>query len=367
MTPKLSLLPALIAIGLVVGPVTVRADAWADYARTAMTPQFGWAEPARAEPRLSDQAANLLSETTRSEFRTALASKIVELNFTQTRGNDIAAAHVASASLIDESSPGLSQTLVGAQVMHEFSGGARVGAGVVVAEQQFASFGLGSEQVDSGDRVRLLGHESSTSAGVRLNLAQPIGSNVLMQASLQSKIDMQPFQSYRGVFSDPGDFDIPAEAELSTRFALTPKFGVTLGTQHILYSELKAFSSYALPERFLSLLGDGTSPEFAWRDLTVFDVQLDYALGRSSRVDFRYSTQQQPEPSASLLYSALQEEFTDRNFAVGLTHRFERAGEFRFMATHAPVEYFLGTTSALGQRDANGEQIEFEARWRVDF
>jgi hypothetical protein len=367
MTPRLSTLPALIAIGLVVGPVTVRADAWADYARSAMTPQFTWAAPAEVLPQLRDHSRDALAESQRAEFRTALTSKVFEVQFQQTRGNDLVGAQVASASLFDAASPGLSQNLVGAQLSHEFEGGARVGAGVVVAEQQFASFGLGSEQVDSGDRLRLIGQESSTAAGVRLSLARPLANGVQLQAALQSKIDMQPFQSYRGVFSDPGDFDIPAEAELSARFALSPKLGMTFGTQHILYSELKAFSSYALPERFLSLLGDGTSPEFVWRDLTVYDVKLDYALGRASRIDFRYSTQQQPEPSSSLLYSALRDEFTDRNFALGLTHRTERAGEFRFVATHAPVEYFLGTASTLGRNNASGEQVEFEARWRVDF
>jgi long-subunit fatty acid transport protein len=269
--------------------------------------------------------------------------------------------------LFDDATPGLNRQLAGLQLAHEFESGARVGAGVVVAEQQFAAFGFGSEQIDNGERMRLLGNESSTAAGVRLNYTQPFGEQISVQAALQSKIDMQPFQSYRGVFSDPGDFDIPAEAEISARVALSPAWGITVGTQHVMYSELKAFSSYALPERFLSLLGDGTSPVFAWRDLTVYNLALDYALGRSSRIDLRYSTQQQPEPSSALLFDALREEFTDRNVAIGVTHRFDRAGELRLAASHAPVEYFLGNTSALGRGDAGGDQFEFEARWRVEF
>ena len=362
------LLPALITIGLAVGPITVHATDWRDYARTAMTPEFAWAEAeAAAAPDARDVVSSALADTVRAEFQSALTRQIVEVQFSQSRGNDLAASNVASLSLMDEAAPGLSRQLAGLQLAHEFDGGARMGAGVVVAEQQFASFGFGSEQIDSADRLQWIGGESSTAAGVRLNYAQPLGGQWLVQAALQSKIDMQPFQSYRGVFSDPGDFDIPAEAEVSARVALSPSLGLSFGSQRVMYSELKAFSSYALPERFLSLLGDGTSPVFAWRDLTVYNVALDYALGRSSRLDFRYSTQQQPEPSSTLLLEALREEFTDRNIAIGLTHRFDRAGELRFAASHAPVEYFLGTTSALGRGDAGGDQFEFEARWRVDF
>lgn len=361
-------LTVLISIGLAVGPIAVRANEWRDYARAAMTPAYAWADSAEVQaPEARDVVASALADTVRAEFRSALLHEQVEVQFAQTRGNDLVAANVASLSLFDEAAPGLNRQIAGLQVAHQFDSGARFGAGIVVAEQQFAAFRLGSEQIDSAERLRLAGNESSTAAGVRLNYAQPLGGRVSLQAALQSRIDMQPFQSYRGVFSDPGDFDIPAEAEVSARIAVLPGFGVTVGTQRVMYSELNAFSSYALPERFLSLLGDGTSPVFAWRDLTVYNVAFDYALGRSSRIDIQYSTQQQPEPSSALLHEALREEFTDRNVAIGFTRSFDRAGELRFAASHAPVEYFLGNTSALGRGDASGDQFEFEARWRVDF
>lgn len=368
MKPRTSTLPALIAFSLLAGSGVARADAWRDYARAAMTPEFSFAQaPATPAPDARGAAASALADTVRAEFQTALTGAVLELQFAQSPGNDLGAGNVASVTLFDEASPGLTQSKLGLQLSHEFEGGTQVGAGVVVAEQQFASFGMGSRLLEADDHLPPVGTESSTAAGVRLSVAQPLGERVALRAALQSKIDMQPFQSYRGVFSDPGDFDLPAEAEVSARFALTPRFGLALGTQHVLYSELKAFSSYALPERFLSLLGDGTSPDFAWRDLTVYDLRLDYSFGRASRVDFRYSTQQQPEPSSQLLYSALRDEFTDRNFALGVSHRFERAGELSFAASHAPIEYFLGNTSALGRGDAGGDQFEFEARWRVDF
>lgn len=357
----------MIAIGLAVGPITLRASDWRDYARATMTPDFEWAESPVIDVPTAHPAASALADGVRAEFRSALERKVVDVQFSRYRGNDLAGSAVTSLSLLDETAPGLNRQVAGLQFAHEFDGGARVGAGVVVAEQQFASFGFGSEHIDSDERIQLLARESASAAGVRLNYVQSFGEQWRFEAALQSRIDMQPFQSYRGVFSDPGDFDIPAETELSARVAVSPSLGVTVGTQRVMYSGLNAFSSYALPERFLSLLGDGTSPVFAWRDLTIFNVAFDYVIGAATRLDLRYSTQQQPEPSSTLLFNALREEFTDRNVAIGLTHRFDRAGELRVAASHAPVEYFLGNSSALGRGDAGGDQFEFEARWRVDF
>lgn len=368
MSQRLSPLSVLIAFGLAVGPITVRAGDWQDYARAAMTPDFQWAQAdAVAAPDVRQGSGNALEQSVRAEFQLALTRQSVSFQFHEARADDAGIGQVAQLSLIDSAQPGLARQFAAAQLAHRFDGGAQVSAGVVVAEQQFASFGFGSEAIETHDRLRLLGNESATAAGVRLTYAQPMGERVSLSASTQSKINMQPFQSYRGVFSDPGDFDIPAEAAISARVALSPTVGVTVGSREVLYSGLKAFSSYALPERFLSLLGDGTSPEFAWRDLTVYNLALDWAVAKSTRLDVRYSTQQQPEPTSALLFDALSDEFTDRNMAVGLTHQFKRLGEVRMAASYAPVEYFLGTTSALGRSDARGDQFEFEARWRLDF
>lgn len=368
MLARPSPLSALIVIGLAIGPITLRASDWKDYARAAMTPDFAWAdEAATSEPDAREVLGSALTDSARTEFALAMTRNSVDLHLNATRANDLAAKGVASLPLFDENAPGLNQRLAGIELAHEFNSGARIGAGITVAEQRFASFGMGSETIDDRAQVNAAISESASAAGVRLNFSQPLGERWSMQAALQSKIDMQPFQSYRGVFSDPGDFDIPAEAEVSARVAVTPRVGLSFGSQRVMYSELKAFSSYALPERFLSLLGDGTSPQFAWRDLTVYNLSLDCAIGNASRFDVRYSTQQQPEPSSALLLDALREEFTDRNVAIGFTHRFERAGELRFAAAHAPVEYFLGTASALGRGDSGNDQVEFEARWRIDF
>src|SRR5690606_12739286 len=109
--------------------------------------------------------------------------------------------------------------------------------------------------------------ETSSGGGVRLAYSEPLNPLFSFSMALQSRLDMEPFKSYRGVYSDPGDFDIPARAELGLGVALSEDLQVTLGAERIFYSDIDAFTSAALPTRFLSLLGDGSSPAFAWRDL----------------------------------------------------------------------------------------------------
>ena len=119
MTPRLSPLTVLITIGLAVGPITVRADAWRDYARSAMTPDYAWANDAKsAAPSARNPLTNTLANAVRAEFRTALHSDVLELRFSESRGNDIAAASVASLSLFDSASPGLNRQFADAQLVH---------------------------------------------------------------------------------------------------------------------------------------------------------------------------------------------------------------------------------------------------------
>src|SRR5690606_18075453 len=178
--------------------------------------------------------------------------------------------------------------------------------------------------------------------------------------ALQSRLDMEPFKSYRGVYSDPGDFDIPARAELGLGVALSEDLQVTLGAERIFYSDIDAFTSAALPTRFLSLLGDGSSPAFAWRDLTVYTAEASYRDASGGQWSLRYTTRQQPSPTSRLLLRALEQEFTNVNVGVGY-RRDIGPGALWLAASYAPSNYFLGASPYVQRELDGGSQVEVEA------
>ena len=83
-------------------------------------------------------------------------------------------------------------------------------------------------------------------------------SGLEFNAGFQSRIDMEEFAAYRGVYSQPADLDIPARARLGLAFQASDRSWLNVSIERVMYSDISAFPSRYLPNRFLSLLGDST-------------------------------------------------------------------------------------------------------------
>ncbi|MCB1588009.1 MAG: hypothetical protein KDI56_03825 [Xanthomonadales bacterium] len=246
-------------------------------------------------------------------------------------------------------------------------GDSRVTVEAVFVQQLYAStaLGVGRSQFDQGREVAP-GLGEATGTGVALTYESPVTDGLTAYASVRSKVDMDPLQQFRGIYADPGQFDIPG----GVGAGLTQRVGrsgwVQVGVERVMYSDVDTFTSRALPTRFLGLLGDSTSPSFDWQDLTVYSAAVGYQASNDWWWELRYSTQQQPEPTSALLSQALEEQYSDRNFAVGIGRPTGANSQLRLTASYAAREYFLGTPT-IGTFDGDGEQIEFEALWQVNF
>ncbi len=369
----------LAAFALAASPLSLAADgvrslgAWQQYALSGLTPEFDWADKPTAE-------APTVLHTVR-ESQTVLMPRLVSLAFQESTGFGVSFARsrtgdsplfengAMSALSVTVPGQGLERTIIAPSLTRGVGDNSKVTAGVVIAYQQFASWGLGSTTLDTNQYapgVPLGLIESSMGTGVRVEVEQAVSDRMSMTAGYQSQVNMDPFQTYRGVYSEPGDFDIPAVAQAGVSFAMGSG-ALGFDVSRIMYSDVSPFASNALPTRFLSLLGDGIAPEFVWGDLTVYSVDWTWQATSDDAIQLRYSTQQQPEPTSELLRAALEEQFTDDNFAVALHHRIGPASSLRLGMSYAPSQYFLGNASYANRDAGDSEQIEAEAVWTVRF
>lgn len=362
-----------VVIALAVAPGVNAADAtmdaWRAYASDSMTPKYEWVErKAVAAPTVLGRA--LMPETTlvRAHFG-ADSAPLVAVSFASSISGDSPDRNSGFGALksVDLPQAGLVRNILAADVSGDVGNESQLTAGVVFARQQFASFGLGTEVIERSNDARRDLTESVSGSGVRVGFEHALNDRLTLGTSVQSKINMEAFQSYRGVFSDPGDFDLPARAGVSARWQPLSFADFSVSAERVFYSDLIAFSSRSLPARFLALLNDGSQPELTWRDLDVFSADFGVSMGAASRMTLRYSTQQQPEPSSLVLMNAFSSLLTDNNFALGFEHRFDRAGQLRLTASYAPSEYYLGNISGLTADSGTGSQVEAEAVWRLDF
>lgn len=344
--------------------------AWQQYALATMTPDYEWAaKPSKASVRPDSLSRHLDAMRPNLTLSFSDSQGTLGLSVRRSygaqpdglRSNDEVGQWLVQAPLT------LERTIVAPSLTSSLGERGSVSASVVFAYQQFASWGLGSvgvEQSPFGSGAPYA--ESSSGTGVQLQWRQGLTDVLGFTAGYRSKVDMQAFQSYQGVYADPGDFDLPAIASAGLDWSVSPTSRLGLNVARVMYSDVNTFTSYALPTRLLSLLGDGVAPAFEWRDLTVYSVDWSWQATSADALSLRYSTQQQPEPTSALLYDALADDFTDNNVALALTHQFRRMGSLRLAASYAPVSYFLGNAS-YQNRDERGDLLEVEAVWTVRF
>jgi len=343
-------------------------DAWKAYAQSSMTPAFGWAEPQRAA------APTLLN---RSPASAAAAGPIglelvrgLRLDMALPETSDVAQAPRASYSQLHAREAGFVQISQASTLSTVLPSQVSVGLSAVVSQQRFLTPGMGESAWRADQRIIGVafgpGGEVVSGFGMRADMQVPAGESSRWLLSLQSRIDMESFKSYRGVYSEPGDFDTPAQAGL--RFAQDiGRATLSLGAERIFYSDVSAITSYALPNRLLSLLGDGNSPSFAWRDHTVYSLGLDYAVSRNGAFSLQYSTRLQPSPTSAQLRRAMESDFSNRNFALAYKHGMGRMGWLQLSASHSGASYFIGS-APLRQSDFDRSSInEIELLWALPF
>lgn len=345
---------------------SVLSGRWASAATEKLIPNFEWVDVSA----LTTPAVHPFMSDANSWFVAPLLSSKEWAGFLRVSSLSSTSALAAitqpsrDPALISDSA--LERRLLTSGLFVESKQGVALGIDAVFAEQRFAS-GTLSPLPDSGNVLPAVSplRERSTGVGVALAVGGPIDERFGWTLGLRSPVDMDEYKSYQGLYSEPGDLDIPATAALGFSAQLVPSTSIVLGAEHVFYSDVNSVSSFALPNRFLALLGDSNSPTFAWQDLTVYSAAL---RGQVAAWDWsvRYSTSLQPNPTAPLLQRAIEGIQSDANWSLGVG-RVLGVGELRLSASFAGAEYVLGSPYYRNTDPAESTHFEFEALWNWRF
>lgn len=365
------MLAATVAPGLASAS---EAAIWREYARASLSlgalpasaerePNQGAASPSDRVPELRAAVGRLALSVQAAHATSALGS-VPPLNLQFERNSQpwlqFGESRFASSLLAPEFATRLGQR-------------SELRLGVTIASQRYATPGFGEVQAYSDlSAVAPLGAsrgvivEQSFGQGVHLGLESLLSRTLSLGVSAQSRVDMDAFKTYRGIFTEPGDFDLPARAGVSLGWQPSDPLKLSFGAERIFYSEVNAFTSAALPPRFLAFLGDGSSPHFAWRDLDVFSLKAELADSTGGQWGLQVTSGQQPAPTSALLALALEEDGDGNHFSATYARAVSKTGRLAFAASYAPAQYLLGF-SPVGNRYRDGSQLEVELKWSMGF
>ena len=165
----------------------------------------------------------------------------------------------------------LEQLFIGVNYTYDVNDQLSFGVAPILAVQRFKATGLENFASFSSapDSLTNNGDDWSTGAGINLGLIWSPNEQWTIGAAYRSRIYMDEFDKYKGLFAEQGDFDIPAVATLGVAFtpAAKPDITVTAEYQRIFYSDIKAIanSNATIDAPF----GDDNGPGFGWKDMDV--------------------------------------------------------------------------------------------------
>jgi hypothetical protein len=354
-------------------------DAWRNYALADLSTGFSWASAqsiAATAPSLFDRGNGRLSAPASRFDGSQVAPQSVQVTYAKMRVSDTP-LYVPSEvpQLLQDYMPGLQRYIVAPSMTQRIGDNSAVSVAAIFAYERFAGFGLGPDANASQNVFADLMAQpyswrtpyGSYGVGMRLDFNHSLTEKLSWQAGYQSRVNMDAFNAYRGVYAESGQFDIPASANLGLGYALTKDFKIDLGMQRVMYSGITPFTSNALPTRFLILLGSEVSPAFAWGDLNVYSVGMTWRDPGDTVWSLHYSTREQPLPTSRLLQNALEPYLSSHDIEFGFAHAFGDYSNVRFSMMYAPTDFVLGLPTSFSLRDNSTNQLEYELMWTTRF
>jgi len=343
--------------------------AWEAYLARNLTPDL--AAVARVNvPRISwvkidqdivlpDFARNLISASDPARLSLVNARVRSALQFGQLPGGEDG-----------RSSPGFERTVVLSGLSGQLGGKSSLNVSAVLASQQFSHSMMDVSEYDGIFRpvdFFAANRDPSQGAGLQLGFASELAPRLMMDASYQSRINMDELASLRGVQSFAADIDIPSRVRMGLNLEALENTLFTFAVSQVFYSDVGAFPTRALPARFNALLADSSSPRFEWDDLTVYSVGMRWKHESDLELNIDFHTRSQPSPTSRSLVAALGDELAQHSVMVGLGKGIGERTRVDFTASYAPPEFAFGGNVLGLVSDRLDQAVELAARLNIRF
>jgi long-chain fatty acid transport protein len=219
-----------------------------------------------------------------------------------------------------------------------------IGISPILAYQTFEAKGLDAFQLFSSSPSKLTnkGRDEAFGYGVRVGYLGEILTNLFLGASYQTKIFMEEFDDYKGLFAEQGDFDIPSNWTVGIAYKATPALTFVADVQTIYYSEVDSISNPLLNNLFRSKLGNDNGAGFGWDDMTVFKCGVQWQSSEDWIWRGGFSYGEQPIPDSEVLFNILAPGVIEYHATLGVTKKMGKNHEMDFTVMRAFPEEIKG-------------------------
>ncbi|MEO1889493.1 MAG: outer membrane protein transport protein [Cycloclasticus sp.] len=219
-------------------------------------------------------------------------------------------------------------------------GKASWGVGAIFNYSYLQMEGLSGFFMSSEDPSNLSdqGYDHAFGVGLRLGVLGEVMPGLRLAASYQTKI-RNTFDDYKGLFTNGGELDIPATAQIGLAADVGPGV-LTLDIQHIYYSDADAIGNTSTSLLTGALLGDSVG--FGWDDMTIFKAGYTWE-GRDDwtwRLGASYGDQ--PIPDKEVTFNIIAPATIEQHYTAGFSKTLDSGKEINVAFMYAPEKCVSG-------------------------
>ncbi len=242
----------------------------------------------------------------------------------------------------------LAQMIIAPSVSTEVADGHTLGASLLLGYQTFRAYGLGLFQGLSTNPMNVtnVGNDDAFGAGVKVGWTGKITDDLTLGAVASSKIYMQEFDKYKGLFADNGDFDIPASFGLGLSYQISDSTAVALDVTRILYSDVDSIANPGptAAEFFGALtsvlttggyagagaLGGSDGWGFGWDDITVVKLGISHQYNKDWTFRAGINHGENPISDKENLFNIIAPGVVETHLTLGATYALDDYSELSF-------------------------------------
>lgn len=174
-------------------------------------------------------------------------------------------------------------------------------------------------------------YDSSTGFGVRVGYMGRFGPTSI-GATYTSKMNMDKFDKYKGLFAEDGGFDMPEHYTFGVAFRPDGGWLVGIDYKRINYSGIASIGN---PSTNQAPLGSSNGPGFGWQDVDVWKFGAQYQATPQLQVRAGFGKTDNPILSRDVTFNILAPGVVRDHYTLGFTYALDDSSEISGSYMHA--------------------------------
>ncbi|MCK5696581.1 MAG: outer membrane protein transport protein [Gammaproteobacteria bacterium] len=249
-----------------------------------------------------------------------------------------------------------------------------VGISLQMAYQQFSAWGLDGftgtssmpvpsppgpqgfvfdpQMSQAPDRLNRKGRDDAWGFGVSLGWQGQLTDRLSMGVVYNSKIDMDEFDDYKGLFAEDGSLDVAESYGIGLTYQATDALLLGFDVQQINYSDVDSIgNSLQSGNGGMDMmnpayyLGTDNGSGFGWDDMTVYKLAVEYRMNEQLTLRAGYSHADQPISKDQTMFNILAPAVIEDHVSIGMSYILPHGSEISMFYMHAFENKVKGSDS----------------------